>query len=593
MRLDDRDFKDLDVEDLETVKKRVERKKKRKKRKGSGIAPWTIPVIFVLLLLLAIFFVSYGGGAVEALTGFKVNSDLSACFGEIESNEAGIILNKGYETEIRAFLEDGRIYLPYDYVKTNLNDWFYHDENEGLILYTTPEGTDRLDIGDDAREIGGGLCLSTDLVMKYTDLEFEDHTGEDVPYIFIRNAWGEYSAATVKKKTAFRSFGDKKSDVMAALEEGEKVRVLDPGTEWSEVQRENGSSGFVASSDLDEYKDESDSAPGNVPDMEFPVTGFNNKISLGWHQVMSTVANDTVYDILKNDTAVNVLGPTWYSLTDTEGNFKDISSAAYVEAAHEAGKKVWSVVDNFNVEGFVPDAGTHEVLSYTSKRKKLIDALVESVKASGADGINVDFEQLSADSGQHFAQFIKELSVACHDNSLILSVDNYVPKAYSLHYHREVQGKVCDFCVIMGYDEYTSGSADAGPVASLDFVEHGIDNTLVDVDASRVINGVPFYTRLWETSNGVVKNSQALGMKEAADTFKTHGVTPSWDDGAGCNYGEYEADGSLYRMWLEDEESLNAKLSVMKSRDLAGVAFWKLGFESKEIWDEVEAYLAG
>ena len=593
MRLDDRDFDDLEVEDLETVRKRVARKKRKKKRKGSGIPPWTVPVIFVLLLLLVVFFLSYGGSAVEALTGFKVDSDLSACFGEMEEDEAGVILNKGYEAEVRAFLTNGRIYLPYDYVKTNLNDWFYHDENEGLILYTTPEGTDRLDIGDDALEINGVLCLSTDLIRKYTDLEFGDHTGEAVPYIFIRNTWGEYSAASVKKRTAFRSLGDKKGDIMDALEEGEKVRMLTPGTEWSEVQRENGTSGFVSSSDLGEYTDESDSAPGNVHDMEFPLTGYNNKISLGWHQVMSTVANDTVYDILKNDTAINVLGPTWYSLTDTEGSFKDISSSAYVEAAHEAGKKVWAVIDNFNTEGFVSDRDTHEVLSYTSKRKKLIDALVESVKASGADGINVDFERLSADSGQHFAQFIKELSVACHDNSLILSVDNYVPKAYSLHYHREVQGKVCDFCVIMGYDEYTSGSPDAGPVASIDFVERGIDNTLIDVEASRVINGLPLYTRLWETANGTVKDSQALGMTEAAETFRKHGVTPSWDDGAGCNYGEFEANGSLYRMWLEDEDSLNAKLSVMKSKELAGAAFWKLGLESREIWDEVEAYLAG
>ncbi len=591
MKLHDRDFEDLEVEDLETVRRRVDRKKRIKKKRKQSI-PVAVPVAAVFIILLSIVIFSFGGNAVEALTGFKVNTDLTACFGEIGEGEAGMILNDEYETEIRAYIKDGKTYIPYDYVKEHLNDWFYRDENEGLILYTTPEGTKRMENGECAEEFDGKFCISTDLVMEYTDLEYGDHTKEEVPYITIKNTWGSYSSATVKKHTALRVFGDKKSDVLSALEEEDKVRVLDPGTEWTKVRTENGIMGFVVSKDLDEYEELSEAAPGNVQEMVFPCKTFNRRISLGWHQVMGDAGNDTVYDILKNDTAVNVLGPTWYSLSDGSGSMKDISSASYVEAAHKAEKQVWAVIDNFNVEGFDADNDTHEVLSYTSKREKLINDLIVSVKECGADGINVDFEELSSDTGQHFAQFIKELSVACHDNGLVVSVDNYVPEAYSKHYHREVQGKVCDFCVIMGYDEHHAGSSEAGPVASLDFVERGIENTLKDVDAAKVVNGVPFFTRIWETKNGVITDSKALGMKEASDTLKSHGVTPSWDDGAGCNYGEYEANGSVFKVWLEDEESLNAKLGIMENQNLAGVAFWKLGLESREVWDDIEAYLA-
>lgn len=589
MRLDDRDFDDLEVEDIETVKKRIEQKKRKKGRKGSSLSPAIIPVLGVLIIIVTIIGINVGRSTLEN-RNIKVTADLKELFGGMGVEEAGIILNSEYVKETRSYMDGDKVYLPYDFVKSELNDWFYHDENEDLVLYTTPDGTDSIAEGSDTKEFNGIFCLSTDVVKKYTDIDIDTFPDGSTRYILIRNRFGKYSGASALKKTAVRVSGDKKSDILAVLDENDNVRVLDAGNQWSAIQTNDGLIGYVLSKDLTDYKDESDTAPGRVPEMVFPSTNFNQKIVLGWHQVMNSTANNSVYDILAKDTGLNVLSPTWYSLTDQAGNMTDHSSADYVQAAHDAGKQVWSVIDNFNTEGFIPDQDTHEVLSYTSKRKALIDTLVASVTASGADGINVDFEKLSADTGQHFAQFIKELSLASHKAGLILSVDNYVPEAYSQHYHREVQGRVCDFCVIMGYDEYNASSTEAGPVASLDFVENGIEKTLLDVDPSKVINGLPFFTRIWETENGIVKSTQALGMTEASDTFKAHNVTPSWDDGAGCNYGEYESNGHLFRMWLEDNESMNAKLSVMDSYKLAGAAFWKLGLENSEVWPDIKAY---
>jgi len=597
MKLHDKDFDDLEIEDLESVKKRVERKKRKKHRKGESsgfsIPLPLIPVIAVFILIVILFAAVMGGHALPGLNNIEVTADISELFGGLSGDEAGIILNDTCVTDIRAYNENGKIYLPFEFVKTELNDWFYHDENEKLVLYTTPEGTDLIEEGDDAKEINGTFCLSSSLVRKYTDIDYREYIDNEVPYIFIRSVFGKYSSASIARKTGLYVNDDKKSDVSAVLEAGDQVRILEAGNEWAKAEISDGLTGFVLVKDLKDYKDLEDEKPGNVPEMTFPSTSFNEKVILGWHQLMNSDANNLVGDIIANDTAINVLSPTWYSLSDTNGSLKDISSSSYVEAAHNAGKKVWVVIDNFNTEGFSPSADTYEVLSYTSKRQLITESLIASVRACGADGINVDFEELSGETGVHFAQFVKELSVASHDAGLIFSVDNYVPEDYSQHYHREVQGKVCDFVIIMGYDEHNASSTEAGPVASLGFVENGIDKTLQDVDASKVINGLPFYTRIWETSNGVVKSTQALSMTESATLLENHGVSPTWDDEAGCNYGEFEMQGSLWKVWLEDEESLAAKLSIMSTKGLAGAAFWKLGLESSTVWDDISAYAAG
>ena len=208
----------------------------------------------------------------------------------------------------------------------------------------------------------------------------------------------------------------------------------------------------------------------------------------------------------------------------------------------------------------------------------------------GMDGINVDFEQISADCGEHFIQFIRELSIPCRQNGLVLSIDNYVPMGGTNHYDREEQGIVADYVIIMGYDEHYAGSKEAGSVASIDFVEKGISQTVAEVPASKVINAIPFYTRIWETSDEGV-SSQAVGMEMADEYVRAHNIPVEWNDETCQNYGEYTQDGVLYQVWLEDDSSIEVKLSIMDKYQLAGVASWRLGFEKPEIWDVIEAYL--
>ena len=214
---------------------------------------------------------------------------------------------------------------------------------------------------------------------------------------------------------------------------------------------------------------------------------------------------------------VNVISPTWFSVSDNDGNVSSLASGEYVMQAHEKGLKVWGLVDNFS-----ENMSTTTVLSNTAARQNLENQLVTYALKAGLDGINVDFESLSEDVGIHFLQFLRELSIQCHENNLVLSVDNPVPEDFTSHYDRAEQGKVVDYVIIMGYDEHYVGS-DAGSVASLPWVEQGVKDTLAEVPAKRTILAIPFYTRLWKTTDGGAVTSEAIGMDQAQQAISDNG----------------------------------------------------------------------
>lgn len=272
--------------------------------------------------------------------------------------------------------------------------------------------------------------------------------------------------------------------------------------------------------------------------------------------------------------------PTWFYLLDTSGNIANISSADYVAQAHEKGLKVWGLIDNFTQE-----VSTTETLSNTAARQNIISQLIQAATSVGMDGINVDFESLSEDVGIHFLEFLRELSIECHKNNLVLSVDNPVPEDFTSHYDRAEQGRVVDYVIIMGYDEHYVGS-EAGSVASLPWVEQGIQDTLAEVPAERVINAVPFYTRLWRTTGGNV-TSEAIGMDQAQQVISENNVETYWDKTTSQNYGKYDIDNSTYQIWIEDSQSIAEKVKLVSKYNLAGVSAWKLGFENSGIWQVI------
>ena len=345
---------------------------------------------------------------------------------------------------------------------------------------------------------------------------------------------------------------------------------------------------YIENTRLGETRTESPVPVTDYTEPEYTSLTRDHKINLGWHVIGGIAGNDTLEEVMADTKGLNVISPTWFKLSDNEGNFTSYATQQYVDRAHDMGLEVWGLVENIEYKDSID---MYAILSSTTVREKLINELVNAAVTYGLDGINVDFEQISTDCGEHFIEFIRELSIPCREKGLVLSVDNYVPMGHNDHYDRAEQGLVADYVIIMGYDEHYAGSSEAGSVASIDFVEEGIQRTVDQVPSNKVINAVPFYTRIWETDNGVL-GSQAVGMEMAEEFIRTHNISVEWDDETCQNYGESTEGSRLYQIWLEDERSIEVKLNIMEKYQIGGVASWRLGYEKPEIWDVIGVYLS-
>ena len=418
---------------------------------------------------------------------------------------------------------------------------------------------------------------------KYTDID--SYIYKDPARIAIQYKFSNVQTVTVKKDTVIRYRGGIKSKILTKTAKDTVLRLMNEGEDWDQVATDDGYIGYiqkkkVSAADTTDYKRSFKAEAYSYFTMDEPV-------NLAWHQVTSTDANNYFADTTQNMTGVNVISPTWFSVSDNDGNVSSLASGEYVMQAHEKGLKVWGLVDNFS-----ENMSTTTVLSNTAARQNLENQLVTYALKAGLDGINVDFESLSEDVGIHFLQFLRELSIQCHENNLVLSVDNPVPEDFTSHYDRAEQGKVVDYVIIMGYDEHYVGSEEAGSVASLPWVEKGIQDTIAEVPAERVINAVPFYTRLWKTEAGTL-SSEAIGMDTAQEVVSTNNAQVYWDSDVSQNYGSFEKDGCTYQIWIEDAQSIAAKVQLVQTYNLAGVAAWKLGFENSGIWQVITDNLSG
>ena len=556
-----------------------------------------LPVIIAILLILIIGG-SYGAKIVlEKFSYSKEKADLNEYFEINNDNEVAVILQEDL-MDFKALRVEGYCYLDIDTVQDYLNERFYLDEAEQLIIYVEPLQITTTHIGDSgydidgeahhtdfvpARYIDNKLYLACDYVKFFTNYQYTYY--ENPSRIQMYTQWDVKEVAHIKKDTQIRKLGGIKSPILKEVSEGDKVQVLDTMEEWSCVKTEDGFKGYVENKKLDNYSNEEPIPVTDYIEPEFTSVSFDGKVNMAWHNVAGTAGNDTIYGLLANTHGINVISPTWFALADNSGGLTDFGSQKYVSDMHEKGMQVWPTVNNF----VNSDIDTYAVLSATTTRRVLIANIMSLISTYGVDGINVDFENLSVETGQPFIQFIRELSVQCRKNGIILSVDNYVPIGNTNYYNRSEQGVYADYVVIMGYDEHYAGSSEAGSVASIGYVENGILKTMEEVPSEKIINGVPFYTRIWET-NGVDVTSQAVGMQMAKDYVANHGMTLKWDQETCQNYGEYMSGDTLCQVWMEDAESIKVKLSVMDANNIAGVASWCLGFETPDIWDAISEY---
>lgn len=537
------------------------------------------PIIAVIVLIILVAILGVVTHVVRKYIPTSEKMNMNEYYGEMSEGEIALILGTEKLDE-RGLVDGDRVYLPLDVVNTYLNQRYYWDSENQQVLYATPS---ELTSASASSESGDQVWLKNDkvylnltYVQQYTDIDA--YITKDPYRIAIQYKFKNVKTVKVKKNTSIRYRGGIKSPILTSVKKGTQLRLIEEMDNWAQVATDDGYIGYIDKKKVGEA--EKTSSDRSFEKEQYSYLTMDEKVNMVWHQVTSTDANAYFADATANMTGVNVISPTWFYLTDTSGNIASIASADYVSQAHEKGLQVWGLIDNFTQE-----VSTTETLSSTAARQNIISQLIQTATDVGMDGINVDFESLSEDVGIHFLEFLRELSIECHKNNLVLSVDNPVPEDFTSHYDRAEQGRVVDYVIIMGYDEHYVGS-DAGSVASLPWVEEGIQDTLAEVPAERVINAVPFYTRLWKTTGGNV-SSEAIGMDQAQQVIAENNVETYWDKTTSQNYGKYDIDNSTCQIWLEDAQSIAEKVKLVSKYDLAGVSAWKLGFENSGIWQVI------
>lgn len=525
---------------------------------------------------------------------------------QLGENQVQIILQDQLY-DVRGIFSDGQVYVDMDTVKQHLNSRFYWDAKENLLLYTTPTAVISASTGSNdyytnkskaskdypiVKVEGDIAYVALDYVKDYSAIDFMRYDDPNRVVINYRyNEKADYAKAEPKAKLRYE--GSIKSDILVSLEEDEEVRVLkqadgkkDGTGDFHQVMSATGVIGYVHKKDLGKVY-QSELTTDFQPEVYSHILK-DNKVNLVWHQVTNQTANDGVLNLLNATKGVNVVAPTWFTVSGNKGEVTSLASDTYVSRAKSLGVEVWAVCNDFG-----KDSKIGKVLGQTTHRQKLEKNLIAEAIKFSLDGINIDFEFVKKENGEDFIQFIRELGIMCRNNGIVLSIDNYPPTEYSEYYNRAEQGAVADYVITMAYDEYYAGSQEAGPVSSLKYVQDATTNTLAQVPAEQTIIAMPFYSRLWKetTADGKTSvSSEAYSMSYAREALTGAGVEPAWDEATGMNYGEYKKDGAVYKMWLEDEQSLEEKLKAATSGNVAGVAFWKLGLEKSSVWDMIIKY---
>ena len=578
-----------------------------------------IPFITVIVLIIVVILFMLLGNLIDKYTPSKERQNLNEYYCLTTENDVAIVFNHQV-IEDKARLIDGNVYLDIETIKEYINDRFYWDSNENILRYATANdlitvnaeskdysvtkdthSMDHIIVKADAKT----AYVAIDFVKQYSDFTYEIF--EEPSRVVLTNAWGSYTVASAKRDSELRYKGGIKSPILTDITKDTELIILEPDETWTKVATSDGILGYIKSKYLGNAFEKTVSS--DYTEEEFSYIKKDFEINMAWHQVTTSAANADISNVLQSTKGINVISPTWFYLNSNNGNIASIASSSYVDYCHQNGIEVWALVDNFTNQ----EVSTTEVLTHTSSRDNLTNDIVSAAIQYNLDGINVDFESLDPAVGDSYIQFIRELSLKCANNGIVLSVDNYAPTAYTAFYDRAEQAVFADYVVIMGYDEHYAGSEEAGSVASIGFVTKGVEDTLKEVPADQIILAMPFYTRVWEftpeegaaeetseaeSEDGAVDSyinyslsSRAVGMGETQRLISANGVEPVWLDDAGQYFVEYQNGGSIYQIWVEDVTSLEEKLKVMDSYGLAGGAFWKLGLENSNVWDTIIKYI--
>lgn len=543
--------------------------------------------VILIVVMAAMFMIVRYTPTKEKMNGYVF-------FNLDKSTDKTMVIIDGKQYSDTGVVTDGRHYLPQEFVADNINAGFYYDKESQAVLYSdssymyTYMSGKNVYTDDTGKtyntdypvviDINGECFIAWEYIAEHTDCEYA--YGSEPERINISIERENKQCVTVKKKSAVRYRGGIKSPVLEYVQKGDRLVYEDDLDDWIKVTTATGYTGYIKkteASDTFEYIREEKNYETHNYNMK------DDKVTLVWFQVSGVAGNSGIDNNIATASGVNVLAPTWYSVTDSSGSMSCYASAGLVNKMHQRGTDVWALVSDF-------DTNVDFAALYSSKkaRTNMVNTLINDAEKYGFDGINLDFENIKSAYAKDYLQFVRELSIACERKGLVLSTDNYKPEAYNRCYNLKEQSRFVDYVIVMAYDEHYAGT-DAGSVASLPFVKEAVEATVQLVGKEHVIAGIPFYTRIWTTTDGNT-TSRAVGMQAAVDQLNSDGQVALWNDDCGQYVASYTVGNSTRQIWFEEEKSIEAKMQIIQENNVAGVAGWKLGLEKSSVWSVISKY---
>lgn len=498
-------------------------------------------------------------------------------------------------------IDENGVYLDKDVILDNLNSHISYDEESKMLVITTLDevirfyGEETVKINqEETKDISPMIFIENkpflpiDRLDAYLGLSI--NYIEDTNKLVLLNMYEDRVTGKIFRNN-IKLFTDKSifSSTIDTLFAEDSVIVVEEDKSWTKVITEGGYIGYVKSKHIIDKVNIS----GKEKKTKNPIwKPKNEKIILTWEHVYSKNPDTNRIGELKG---VNIVSPTWLSLGNSEGKINSNISQEYISWAKDRGYRIWVLFSN----SFDPDL-THEFLNNARAREYVINQLLDIVKENNMDGINIDFENVYLKDKRALVQFVRELTPIFHENRLVVSMDVTVKggsENWSLFYDRAALGEVVDYIAVMTYDEHWAASPVSGSVASLSWVEKGIKGLLEEVPKEKLLLGIPFYTRMWvETPSRTKANemdvkSRTLTMEAVNKILEKDNVVRVWDEMAGQEFLVYIEDGAIHKVWVEDSKSIELKTKLVNKYNLAGVAIWRRGFETENIWEVIDSTL--
>ncbi|MFR8104398.1 MAG: glycosyl hydrolase family 18 protein [Clostridia bacterium] len=560
--------------------------RKREKKRNKTI--YKI-ITIIVLVVLAVFVISIAPDYIRDDIKDKTNL---------------VINNKNVTANLKndIYIDDNDvIYLSEKDIENYFDKYLYYDEQYNQMITTYEKKVATISLSENKKSVNGtedainGKVIEKDEVKYLPFSELKDVYNMDLTYVKEKNTVivdsleKDLIKVDAAQDLSIKYKPKALSRTVAKVNKGEKlVFAGDAKDGWAKVRTLDGTVGFVKAKDL-----ANKTYIRNELVEEKQITG---KVNLVWDYFSrygkAPNRNGTSID------GVNVVSPAFFSLIkDGDGSIRNnigLQGEEYINWAKSKGYKVWAMVSNTEETGMMDT--TSKIMNDYQLRTKLINNIISNVVKYNLDGVNIDFENMKEEDKDMYSRFIIELEPRLKEIGKVLTVDVTAPDGaptWSLCFDRNVIGDVADYIVFMAYDQYGSSTNKIGTTAGFNWVQTNLKKfTETEVIPSeKIILGVPLYTRLWkETQEGKI-TSTVVNMKDIDAKLGENIKNKVWKDELKQNYVEYTNGTDIYRMWIEDIDSLKAKLSLIKEKNLGGVASWSKDREPEEVWPTIKEAL--